>query len=456
MIQLWFSEQPEIALTGITLTNSSGVAMSLGVVTAVPDTALSVIVSISASLPAGDYTVAWRTMATDGHPSHGTFVFSVATGVASGVATGASAGTTVGVAPGAQAAGRRVSATVGALHSNMADSMQNGMAVESPIYVAVRWISFMALILIIGVVAFRWLVLPRTDSGATHGALSDAVLPRLATLGFAASVVLVAATVWRLYAEHAVMGPGMDVSMFDMVRRTAWGTAWLVQMSAAIVACAGFALIRAQSPGTTRLRPQAKSEERTREPMRSGWIVATIAALVLGVTPALSGHAAAAPHLRWLALTADSLHVLAAGGWLGSLFAMAAVGVPVALVISTDRKLHAAPLVAELVNAFSPTALAFAAAVVATGIISAWLRLESVSALWRSTYGKVLLVKLALVVLVLAGGAFNWLRIRGALSDAVPGDEATKRFRQSGMLELVAGALVIVVTAVLVATPTPI
>lgn len=223
------------------------------------------------------------------------------------------------------------------------------------------------------------------------------------------------------------------------------GTAWLLQMGAAIVACAGFALARTLSEGTTRLKARA----------RSGWIVATITALVLGVTPALSGHAAAAPNLRWLALTADSLHVLAAGGWLGSLFAMAAVGVPVALVISTDRKLHAARLVAELVNAFSPTALVFAAVVVVTGVISAWLRLESLSALWTSTYGKVLLVKLAVVALVLAGGAFNWRGMRVALSGAVPGDEVTKRFRQSGMLELIAGALVIVVTAVLVAAPTP-
>jgi putative copper export protein len=271
--------------------------------------------------------------------------------------------------------------------------------------------------------------------------LSDAVLPKLATLGFAASVVLIAATIWRLYAEHAVMGSGMNVSMLDMVRRTAWGTAWELQMGAAAVASFGFAFARVRPRSSARTWP--------------GWIVATVAALVLGVTPALSGHAAAAPNLRWLALTADSLHVLAAGGWLGSLFALAAVGIPVSLVVSAQSKLHATSLVSELVNAFSPTALAFACVVVVTGVVSAWLRLESVSALWSSTYGKVLLVKLVLVGFVLAGGAFNWLRMRRALSNAVADDEATRRFRQTGTLELVAGALVVVVTAVLVATPTP-
>lgn len=64
MIQLWFSEQPEVALTGITLTNSSGATLPLGVVTAVADTTLSVLASISVSLPAGDYN---RYLADDGH-----------------------------------------------------------------------------------------------------------------------------------------------------------------------------------------------------------------------------------------------------------------------------------------------------------------------------------------------------------------------------------------------------
>jgi hypothetical protein len=56
--------------------------------------------------------------------------------------------------------------------------------------------------------------------------------------------------------------------------------------------------------------------------------------------------------------------------------------------------------VAELINAFSPTALAFSAIVVATGAISAWLPVGTVAVLWQSNYGRVLMIKLVVVAMV--------------------------------------------------------
>src|SRR5665213_3095795 len=111
------------------------------------------------------------------------------------------------------------------------------------------------------------------------------------------------------------------------------------------------------------------------------------------------------------------LHVIAAGGWLGGLLAVAVVGVPVALATGDDGEaVGSMSLIASVVNAFSPIALTFAATVVASGAVAAWLRVGSFAQLFHSTYGTVLLIKLGTVVLVLAGGAFNWLRMRGALS----------------------------------------
>ncbi|MEO7085229.1 MAG: CopD family protein [Gemmatimonadaceae bacterium] len=107
--------------------------------------------------------------------------------------------------------------------------------------------------------------------------------------------------------------------------------------------------------------------------------------------------------------------------------------------------------VKALVNAFSPTALVSASIVAATGTVSAWLRLGSVSALWSSMYGRVLLLKLGVLVGVVATGAFNWLRVQPALGT----DVATVRLRRSASIELAIGCAVLVVTAILVATPTP-
>jgi putative copper export protein len=92
----------------------------------------------------------------------------------------------------------------------------------------------------------------------------------------------------------------------------------------------------------------------------------------------------------------------------------------------------------------------FAALVVGTGLFASWLHLPSPAALWQSGYGRTLLLKLAVLSLVFATGAYNWLWVRPALG----ADAATRRRRRSATLELAVGVLVLLVTAVLVATPT--
>jgi putative copper resistance protein D len=107
--------------------------------------------------------------------------------------------------------------------------------------------------------------------------------------------------------------------------------------------------------------------------------------------------------------------------------------------------------VALLVRAFSPAALWFAALVTATGVVSAWLRLGTVPALWGTSYGQVLLLKLALLAGVAGTGLYNWKRVQPALGT----EGATDRLARTATIELGIGLVVIIVTAVLVAMPTP-
>ena len=89
---------------------------------------------------------------------------------------------------------------------------------------------------------------------------------------------------------------------------------------------------------------------------------------------------------------------------------------------------------------------------VLTGLFSAWLHLGSLDALWSSGYGRTLGLKLLLFVPLFATGAYNWLRVRPALAS---GDAPARRIRLSGGVELAVAVAVILVTAVLVATPPP-
>lgn len=230
--------------------------------------------------------------------------------------------------------------------------------------------------------------------------------------------------------QFAVLGflrrrPDTDA---PMLAKTVWGWGWLLQLVGVLVAALGFGAARRGSG--------------------AGRGIAALGALALAFSPALSGHAASAPRLVPLAILADGLHVIGAGGWLGSLLVVLVVGIPAAMRLRDGAR---GPAVADLINAFSPTALVFAGITATTGVFAAWLHLGAVSALWQTQYGKTLFVKLAILSVVAGTGAYNWLRVKPALGD----ETGAARMRRSATVELAVAVLVLVVTAVLVATPAP-
>ena len=303
----------------------------------------------------------------------------------------------------------------------------------SPAYVGVRWVWFVGLVGVAGSVAFRLLVLPRTRRRSTE---ADASLVKPAAhaasaVGIAMATLVLGAAIARLYAQsYSLFGPELAGALesWSAVLRTRWGQGWWIHVAAAGTALGGFLAARRGSG--------------------AGWGLAAIGALALGFNPALAGHALTAPGPTWVSVFADGVHVLAAGGWLGSLLLLVVVGIPAALRLEDGMR---GPAVAALVQAFSPTALVFAGAVAGTGIFSAWLQVGDVEALWTTTYGRTLLLKVAMLSALFATGAYNFLRVRPALGD----DAATRRLQRSATFELLVTAAVLLVTAVLVATPTP-
>lgn len=415
-IRLRFSGPVELTLTTLELIGPDGRPIPLDQPRHPGDSAAIVIARIVPLTTPGTYTVRWRTAAADGHPLSGTFIFVVEPGAA---------GLQPEVAP--QAEAEPVVAPPAVTLEPMSD-----FDAESPLYVAVRWLTFMGLLGLIGAATFRVLVLGllgRTGTGiATFTESADTGAARL---GLISAGIVALATFLRLYVQSYAFNGGAGAlepeRIAALLTGTTWGFGWLVQLFALAVAFTGLLLHRR--------RPAP------------GWALALLGAVGLGFTPALSGHAASVADATAAAVLADGLHVLGAGGWLGSLFATVAVGLPVALRLP-DRRGEA---VAGLINAFSPTALAFASVVVATGLFSAWLHVGSFGALWTSGYGRTLLLKLGVLTVVFATGAYNWLRVKPRLGHV----KAAHHLRRSAVVELAAGVIVLIITAILVATPTP-
>jgi len=74
-IRLWFSQTPELKVTTVTVTGPGSTSVPLAPL-ASADSA-TVVAAVKRKLSPGAYTVAWRTMARDGHVARGTFGFTV-------------------------------------------------------------------------------------------------------------------------------------------------------------------------------------------------------------------------------------------------------------------------------------------------------------------------------------------------------------------------------------------
>jgi copper transport protein len=503
-LRLTFTEAVELSFARLALSGPNG-PVALGALALAPDSATVLVAPVAGGLVAGRYTIAWQVAGADGHPVRGQITFMVAPG-AQGLAT-APVGPT---APG--------QATPPVSHHE-ASTFPTGAAfhAESPLYVAVRWLTFLGLVGVLGVIAFRVVLwgVRRQDPGL-GAAFVEPAAARAARLGLWMAALVAVAALLRLYAQsYALHGGAAALQprlLGTMLGRTLWGWGWLLQAAGTLVAVAGFLVARrlssvpaapvgargatggessdapvtfpATALGTHEGAPEpaarARDEDATlilpevpsrasdplpavrapihdaraaalpapSRPAALGWWVAALGAVLLAFTPGMSGHAASTPRFAPIPIVTDALHVMGAGGWLGSLLAVVLVGIPLALRLApADR----GPAVAALVNAFSPTALFFAAAVTATGVFAAWLHLGEVPALWESTYGRTLLVKLGVLSIVFGTGAYNFLKVKPALGDEV----AAGRLRRSAILELAVGAVVLLVTAVLVATATP-
>ena len=74
-IRLWFSQAPELRVTTVTVTGPGSATVPLAPL-ARGDSSL-VVAAVKGKMAAGAYTVAWRTMAKDGHVARGSFAFTL-------------------------------------------------------------------------------------------------------------------------------------------------------------------------------------------------------------------------------------------------------------------------------------------------------------------------------------------------------------------------------------------
>lgn len=170
-------------------------------------------------------------------------------------------------------------------------------------------------------------------------------------------------------------------------------------------------------------------------------------AVVFVACLAFGGHGASTPGFGGnVHLAADMLHLTAVGAWLGGL-------VPFALYLRSidhDRSQAINMEIQKVVRRFSMLGIIAVLTIIATGIINALNLVGSAELLASTDYGRLLLLKLILFLMMLAVATFNRYRLVPELTAT-----AVRTLRRNSFIEAAVGLSVVAVVALLGILPPP-
>jgi copper transport protein len=408
-VVLHFGEPVEIDFGSVRVIGSGGRRVDNGGTHHPSGDTHAVVISLPPRLPDGTYVVAWRVISADSHPVHGAFIFSVGT---------------------ARGAGKAAS-----LASDL--NTQSGSTSVGLVYGLVRFGAFAGLVVLLGVAAIVWLVWP---AGGTTRRIGRIVWVSWATL-LVCTVVGIA--IQGVYAAALPLTDLARPSLIDEVLHTRFGEVEVLRMALLLAFIAVVLVVRGRL-GTAG--------------HRRGW---ALLGVTLGVgllaTPGLAGHALTTGNaLAGLAL--DVAHLGAASLWLGGLVVLGAVLVP---GVPADERPEALTAVARR---FSTYAFGAVVVVVGTGVVQSLRLVGSWYALFDTVYGRTLVVKVSLVVVLVALGAMSRRLVGRAAKASVSSSPSSgsghshesslrtemRGLRRSVLAELTVALLVLTVTALLV------
>ncbi len=311
-----------------------------------------VTVDLRSGLGKGTYTVGWHVISADSHPVHGAWTFSI----------GAPSSTSVN----ASTLGPPVSRLIGV------------------IFGAVRWLAFWCFAMLIGAIVFViWCwpalatnpVVLRLTMGA-WGGLAVSVLAALLLQGVYGSGEGVSRVFWP-NVLHATL-------------YSRYGRSLGVRLLLVIVALFAFSLTLGS------LRDDGRRRASTPTLVTWGVLTAGFAA-----TWAAADHAGTGIQVP-LSLASDTLHLSSVAIWIGGLIMLVTVVLRRPAGGAGARKSQAATIeTARAVERFSSLALTCVCVILVTGTYQAWRGVGTWDALFGSTYGRLLLIKIgAMFVLI--------------------------------------------------------
>ncbi len=292
-------------------------------------------------------------------------------------------------------------------------AISNGQLLErhglASLFDVIRWVTYLGIVLLIGGI------------GLLQAVRTDRLSPRstLALMGgwaFAALGTLEGLIAYGPHISGYKIYKAADLSLLSETLTTQYGKMQLARL--VLLGIIGTLIAAIQFRGTR------------------WWKFGAWASLVgVALTLSMAGHPVATSPVV-LSVGLDTLHMLAVSLWVGPL-----------LIIVYDRNMWLAndeSTSAPSLRWFSRTAGFAVPVIVVTGVIQAWLMLDGFGQILESRYGRTLIVKVCLVVVLIALGAVSRVAMQQKRSGSL---------RQSMGIEVLFGIVILTITAALVAMP---
>ncbi|WP_172197543.1 copper resistance CopC/CopD family protein [Saccharibacillus qingshengii] len=388
-IELSFNETIQGEFLSIGITNTKGEDMPVGEALVSPEDSHVVTAEVEGAYPDGIYTMKWRVVSADGHPIRGTVRFGVGS---DGVLTDAGVAGEDNYTPSADTVVQR--AALYTLLSLTAGSM---------LYLA--------------------FLLPADLRG-----IKRATRPaRIVFWASQAGLLLVILIGLPLQAKLFADVPWSEAFGREILSQTLEGTSsgrmFLLQILLLMLIAGAVIVNDVMAWGK-----------------RGGhWTIVIIGFVLLLVTKALTGHAAGSPNVFGQVI-ADTLHLLGASVWVGGML-MLLLALPAAAG-------EGPPFWQKAFRRFTPWAFASVIALVLSGIVMSLAHVPAWSDLLTSLYGRLILIKIVLLLVMTMLGFVHFRRARR--QGGSPGTASLAA-------EMAIGIVVLVVAGMLtnVSTPQP-
>ncbi len=301
-------------------------------------------------LPDGVYAVAWRVVSSDGHLVQGAYTFTVGSSIVSDV-------------------------DIGALVGQVLSSRSGASGVEG-VLVVLRLLSYLAVVVAFGALVFH------ANAHVDRG--------RLGWMSLVSLVVLAVSTFAHFVVQGVYLTAGDWSTSFDA---DAWSETWSTRLGLGLVVRLALVAVLVALV----LAVPSNDVRRARERVATSWWQSSTALMATGVlvTFAAGGHASAVP-LAGVAVAVDVIHLGAIAVWVGGL----------GVVLLAGRGRHG------VVEQLSRLAVVAAPLAVVTGLWQTWRIGGGLGELASTTWGRGMILKIAVVVVVVALGGVARLVVR--------------------------------------------